>query len=199
MPKYDGKRTLAIVKCLQRIKNNKPLEEANSMNQLDKKNIINLSEHPLFEKNEVDCPGEKKRFCRDQSSDFIETLFRFLGDKRRTVVSFMRMKLDRKMRAVFRRDLERCRDIRDEARCVKTYFGYLRMTDAGAVLAILAQMLPGKIEALTYHGEAFPENRLMKFAKTFNFAHEDVSVFMLMMLMTRNQPGAERENRMANV
>jgi len=124
---------------------------------------------------------------RDKDMDFIETLFRFLGDKRQTVISFIGMKLDRKMRAVFRRDLEKCRNIREEGRCVRLYFGYLRINDARTLLEILPEMLPGKIEALTYHGEACPENRLMKFAKSFHLSHEDVSVSMLMVLMMRSK------------
>ena len=64
------------------------------MRHQDKKNIITLSEHSAFEKNEVDCPKRKKRFCRDKRTDFMETLFRFLGKKRAIVISFVRMKLD---------------------------------------------------------------------------------------------------------
>lgn len=167
------------------------------MNHPEKQNIIKLSDHLSFGKNEV--PASKKTGPTPRDMDFIETLFRFLGDKRHTVTSYIRMKLDRKMRALFCQDLEKCKNIREEGRCVKMYFGYLRLVDAGALLASLPELLPGKIEALTYHGDASPENRLMKFAKTFDLAHEDVSVCMLMMLMTRETPGQEKEYSVAKI
>jgi len=161
------------------------------MNSPEKQNIIKLSDHSAVGKRQMPAVEKTGPSPRDKDMDFIETLFRFLGDKRQAVISFIGMKLDRKMRAVFRQDLEKCQNLREEGRCVKKYFAYLRMIDAGILLASLPDLLPGKIEALTYHGEACPENRLMKFAKFFHLSHEDVSVCMLMMLMTRETPGQE--------
>jgi len=121
--------------------------------------------------------------------DFIETLFRFLGDKRHTVISFIRMKLDRQRRAFFSQELKMCKNLRQEGRCVKKYIGHLKVNDARALLMSLPDMLPGKIEALTYHGETSPENRLMKFAKTFGLSNEDALFCMFMFLMMRKDSG----------
>lgn len=167
------------------------------MNSLKQQNMIKLSDHPGFGKPQVGEEGKSRLPGRERAEDFIETLFRFLGDRRRVVASYLRMKLDRKMRTVFHQDLEKCRDMREEGRCVKKYFKYLRLTDAGNLLAGLPDLIPGKIEALTYHGESAPARRLMKFAATFDISHEEATVLMLMMLMTRDRPGREKEYAIA--
>ncbi len=159
------------------------------MQHPQKKNVITLSNHRSFEKNEL-CVAEKSEAApRDKEMDFIETLFRFLGDKRATVISFIRMKLDRQRRAFFINELKICKNLREEARCVKKTIGYLKMNDARALLMCLPEMLPGKIEALMYHGETSTENRLMKFAKTFAMSDEDALFCMLFFLMTRADHG----------
>jgi hypothetical protein len=148
-------------------------------------NVITLSDHAAFEKNELFETCKTESAYRDKDMDFIETLFRFLGDKRHTVTSFIRMKLDRQRRAFFTTDLKMCDNLRQEGRCVKKYIGHLKVNDAKALLMSLPDMLPGKIEALTYHGEDMPENRLMKFAKTFGLSDDDALFCMLFFLMTR--------------
>jgi len=148
-------------------------------------NIITLSEHPVFEKNEVSGTEKTGHVSRNKDMDFIETLFRFLGDKRHTVISFIRMKLDRQRRAFFAKELGICDNLRQESRCVKKYIGHLKVNDARALLLSLPDMLPGKIEALSFHGETSPEKRLMKFAKTFGLSDEDALFCMFMFLMMR--------------
>jgi len=152
-------------------------------------NVITLSDHTAFEKNELVETGKTDPAYRDKDMDFIETLFRFLGDKRHTVISFIRMKLDRQRRAFFIKDLKMCENLRQESRCAKKYIGYLKVNDAKALLMSLPDMLPGKIEALTFHGEDMPENRLMKFAKTFGLSDDDVMFCMFFFLMTREELG----------
>ena len=155
------------------------------MYRQEHRNIITISDHPAFEKNEVVSAEKEVPEPRDKGADFIETLFRFLGDKRHIVISFIRMKLDCRRGVVFSRELEMCQSPGEERRCVKKYIGHLKVNDAKALLMSLPEMLEGKIEALTYHGEDLPENRLMKFAKTFEFSHEDAVFCMLFFLMTR--------------
>lgn len=152
-------------------------------------NVITLSDHATFEKNELPATVKTQSAHRDKDMDFIETLFRFLGDKRHIVLSFVRMKLDRQRRAFFNRELQMCESLRQEGRCVKKYIGHLKVNDAKALLMSLPDMLPGKIEALTYHGEDMPENRLMKFAKTFGLSDDDALFCMLFFLMTREDLG----------
>ncbi|MBC2716347.1 MAG: hypothetical protein HF978_13645 [Desulfobacteraceae bacterium] len=154
-------------------------------------NIITLSNHPAFEKNELFATEKTGPARRDKDMDFIETLFRFLGDKRHTVISFIRMKLDRQRRAFFRKELKMCENLRQEGRCAKKYIGYLKVNDAKALLMSLPDMLPGKIEALIYHGETSPEKRLMKFAKTFELSDGDALFCMLFFLMTRENVSPE--------
>jgi len=152
-------------------------------------NVITLSDHKAFEKNEL-IEGDKTDLAyRDKDMDFIETLFRFLGDKRHAVMSFIRMKLDRQRRIFFINELKLCEDLRQESRCVKKYIGHLKVNDAKALLMSLPDMMPGKIEALTFHGEDLPKNRLMKFAKTFGLSDEDALFCMLFFLMTRDSSG----------
>jgi len=152
-------------------------------------NIITLSEHRVFEKKEIAEKEKTGHLSRDKDMDFIETLFRFMGGKRQTVISFIRMKLNRKKQAFFIRELTKCGSLRQQARCIKKYIGHLKVNDAKALLMSLPELLPGKIEALTYHGEDMPENRLMKFAKTFNLSNDDVLFCMLFFLMTREDLG----------
>jgi len=152
-------------------------------------NVITLSEHRVFEKKEVVEKDKTGHLSRDKDMDFIETLFRFMGGKRQTVISFIRMKLNRQKQAFFIRELKKCGSLRQQARCIKKYIGHLKVNDARALLMSLPELLPGKIEALTYHGEDMPENRLMKFAKTFNLSNEDALFCMLFFLMTREDLG----------
>jgi len=152
-------------------------------------NVITLSEHPVFEKNEVFETEKTGHLSRNKDMDFIETLFRFLGNKRHTVISFVRMKLDRQKRAFFSKELEKCDNLRQQARCIKKYIGHLKVNDAKALLVSLPDMLPGKIEALIYHGESSPENRLMKFARTFELSDDDALFCMFFFLMTREDLG----------
>jgi hypothetical protein len=152
-------------------------------------NVITLSDHAAFEKSELFEADKTDLAYRDKDMDFIETLFRFLGDKRHIVFSFVRMKLDRQRRTFFSRELKMCESLRQEGRCVKKYIGHLKVNDAKALLMSLPDMLPGKIEALTYHREDMPENRLMKFAKTFGLSDEDALFCMLFFLMTREDIG----------
>ena len=156
-----------------------------TMQNHKEQNVFTLSDHPAFEKNELFAPEKTEPAHRDKDMDFIETLFRFLGDKRHTVVSFIRMKLVRQRRAFFSNELEMCENLRQEGRCVKKYIGHLKVNDAKALLMSLPELLPGKIEALIYHGETSPENRLMKFAKTFDLSDEDALFCMFMFLMMR--------------
>lgn len=148
-------------------------------------NVITLSDHAAFEKNELPATGKTQNTHRDKGMDFIETLFCFLGDKRHIVLSFIRMKLDRQRRVFFINELKLCENLRQEGRCAKKYIGHLKVNDAKALLMSLPEMLPGKIEALTFHGEDLPENRLMKFAKTFGLSGDDALFCMLFFLMTR--------------
>ena len=152
-------------------------------------NVITLSNHSAFEKSELSAARKTDQPYRDKDMDFIETLFRFLGEKRHTVISFIRMKLDRQRRVFFIKELELCENLRQESRCVKKYISYLKVNDAKALLMSLPVMLPEKIEALTYHGEDLPEKRLMKFAKTFRLSNDDALFCMLFFLMTREGPG----------
>ncbi len=148
-------------------------------------NVITLSNHSAFEKSELSATEKIDQPRRDKDMDFIETLFRFLGDKRHAVISFIRMKLDRQRRAFFTNELAMCENLRQEGRCAKKYIGHLKVNDAKALLMSLPDMLPGKIEALIYHGETSPDKRLMKFAKTFDLADEDALFCMFFCLMTR--------------
>jgi hypothetical protein len=152
-------------------------------------NVITLSDHAAFEKNELSAGDKAETVYRDKDMDFIETLFRFLGDKRHMVLSFIRMKLDPKRRAFFSKELKMCENLRQEGRCIKKYIGHLKVNDAKALLMNLPDMMPGKIEALAYHGESSPENRLMKFAKTFGLSDADALFCMLFFLMTRDGLG----------
>ena len=154
-------------------------------------NIITITNHPAFEKNELTVT-EKIALPVDKDMDFIETLFRFLGDKRHTVIAFIRMKLDARRRNIFTNELERCQNLRQQARCAKKYISHLKVSDAKALLMSLPEMLAGKIEALTYHGEASPENRLMKFARTFGLTDDDAMFCMFFFLMTRSDSGKSR-------
>jgi hypothetical protein len=152
-------------------------------------NVITLSDYAAFEKNELSAAGKTETVCRDKDMDFIETLFRFLGDKRHIVLSFIRMKLDRQRRVFFIKELNMCESLRQESRCIKKYIGQLKVNDAKALLTSLPDMLSGKIEALTFHGEDLPENRLMKFAKTFELSDDDSLFCMLFFLITREGLG----------
>jgi len=155
------------------------------MHQQKEVNVITLSEHRTFEKNEVFETEKTGHISRDKDMDFIETMFRFLGNKRHTVISFIRMKLERQKRVFFSTELENCENLRQQARCMKKYINHLKVNDARALLMSLPDMLSGKIEALTYHGEDSPENRLMKFAATFDLSDEDTLFCMLSFLMMR--------------
>ncbi len=169
------------------------------MHKQKEQNIITLSNHPAFEKNELFATEKTGPARRDKDMDFIETLFRFLGDKRHTVISFIRLKLDCRRRSFFSNELKMCENLRQEGRCVKKYIGHLKVNDARALLMSLPDMLPGKIEALSFHGETSPENRLMKFAKTFELSDEDALFCMVFFLMTRKTQGeAEPLNMMAS-
>ncbi|MGB9500172.1 MAG: hypothetical protein ACKVE4_10605 [Dissulfuribacterales bacterium] len=157
-----------------------------------KKNIITLSEHPAFEKRQLfmkktadNCLPGKASDPAKKEMDFIETLFRFLGHKRHLVISFIKMKFDPRTRIFFDKEIKACMDQREEGRCVKRYFGRLKAKDARALIMGLFDMLPGKIEALIYHGETEPENRLKKFVKTFSLSEADVTCCMLFLLLTR--------------
>ena len=151
-------------------------------------NIITIANHPAFEKNELTI-REKTALPVNKDTDFIETLFRFLGDKRHTVIAFIRMKLDGRRRKIFANELEMCQNLRQQARCARKYISHLKVSDARALFMSLPEMLPGKIEALTYHGEASPENRLMKFARTFGLTDDDAMFCMFFFLMTRADAG----------
>lgn len=151
-------------------------------------NIITIANHPAFEKTELTV-AEKTARPMDKDMDFIETLFRFLGDKRHIVIAFIRMKLDARRRKVFTNELELCQNLRQQARCAKKYISHLKVSDAKVLLMSLPEMLPGKIKALIYHGEASPENRLMKFAKTFGLTDDDAMFCMFFFLMTRPDAG----------
>jgi len=156
------------------------------------KNIITLSEHPAFEKRQLsfknsadNCLPGKACNPAKKEMDFIETLFQFLGDRRRLVISFIKMKLDPHTRILFNKEINVCMDQREEARCVKRYFGHLKTNDAMALLMSLPDTLPGKIEALIYHGETVLESRLKKFIKTFFLSETDVTCSMLFLLLAR--------------
>jgi len=156
------------------------------------KNIITLSEHPAFEKRQLsfknsadNCLPGKVCDPAKKEMDFIETLFQFLGDRRRLVISFIKMKLDPRTRILFNKEINVCMDQREEARCVKRYFGHLKTNDARGLIMGLFDMLPGKIEALIFHGEILGENRLKKFVKTFSLSEADVTWCMLFLLLAR--------------
>ena len=160
------------------------------MQEHHKKNIITLSEHPVFEKRQlftkkIKCMPAQIDDHAKKEMDFIETLFQFLGDKRRLVISFIKMKLDPRTRIFFNKEINACQDVRDESRCVKRYFGHLKTNDAMAMIMGLFDMLPGKIEALIYHGETVLESRLKKFIKTFFLSETDVTWCMLFLLLAR--------------
>ena len=161
-------------------------------------NVITLSNHKAFEKNELFATEKTGPAHRDKDMDFIETLFRFLGNKRHAVISFIRMKLDCQRRAFFSKELKMCENLRQESRCIKKYIGHLKVNDAKALLMSLPDMLPGKIEALIYHGETSPEKRLMKFAKTFDLSDEDALFCMFFFLMTRENVSSEIFYSMTN-
>lgn len=160
------------------------------MHQQDKKNIITLSEHPAFEKHEIAAINARAKLCRDKHMDFLEALFRFLGKKRSTVNTFVRLKLDYRKRLLFERELSARENVRDEIRCVRKYFGHLKTNDAMALMMSLPDMLEDNIEALTFHGEASPADRMQKFARTFGLTHEDAAYCMFFFLMTREDENA---------
>jgi len=166
------------------------------MQKHNKENVITISDHQKFEKNELASSEKTVSHCSDKDMDLIETLFRFLGHRRQTVFSFIRMKLDCRRREFFSHELKTCETLREQARCAKKYIGHLKVNDARALLMSLPEMLPGKIEALTYHGETSPVNRLMKFAKTFDLSGEDALFCMLFFLMTRENPRGTDELNM---
>ncbi len=143
--------------------------------------VITLSEYAKKENREGAAERRDSDAVRQRTSrtDLLETLFRFLGEKRRYVVAFVRMKLDRPGRMEFIKELAACRDMHDEVRCVKQFAGRLKVNDFAVLMNSLPAMLSGKIEALTYHGEAMPENRLMKFASTLGFTEADATGCML--------------------
>lgn len=152
-------------------------------------NVITLSDHAAFEKNELGAEQKSGSAHRDKDMDFAETLLGFLGKKRSAVISFIRMKLEPRYRSFFDIELKECENLRQQARCIKKYIGRLKVNDAKTLLLNLPEMLSGKIEALAYHGEASPENRLMKFAKTFELSDADALFCMLFFLMTRQNTG----------
>ena len=156
-----------------------------------KKNIITLSKHPSFEKKQLftkktteKCMPVQKSDPAKKEMDFIETLFQFLGHRRQIVISFIKMKLDSRTRIFFNKEIKACQEVRDECRCVKRYFGHLKSKDAMALIMGLPDMLPGKIEALIYHGETALENRLKKFVNTFSLSEADVTWCMLFFMFT---------------
>lgn len=159
------------------------------MQEHKEENIIALSNHVAFEKNELSPAYNAGQTLRDKKMDFFETLFRFLGERRHTVISFIRMKLDRRKQRFFNEELKACRNLREESRCVKKYINHLRINDARALVMSLPEMIPGKIEALIFHGERSPQDRLKKFAKTFDLSDEDALFCMFFFLMTHNDPG----------
>ena len=157
-----------------------------------KHNIITLSKHQTFEKRQLFVKKSADKDTRGKAGapakkemDFIETLFRFLGAQRQMVISFIKMKLDVRTRILFNKEMMVCRDVRDESRCVKRYFGHLKSKDARALIIGLPDMIPGKIEALIYHGETALENRLKKFINTFSLSEADVIWCMLFFMFTR--------------
>jgi len=131
--------------------------------------------------------NKEDRMARgDKDMDFIETLFRFLGENRRTVIAFVRMKLDRRRREEFIKDLRGCENLREQARCVRQYVFHLRVKDARSLIMSLPEMMPEKIDALAFHGEADPADRLRKFAKTFGVSDAQSLFCMVFLLMTRD-------------
>lgn len=130
-------------------------------------NVITLSKHPAFTKNELVAEKKKQRSSRETSIDFIENLFRFLGEKRGMVFRFIRMKLDRQRRVSFAEELDQCRNLTEESRCVKKYIGHLKVNDVSALFMSLPEILPGRIEAFVCFLDSSDENRLTKLQKTF--------------------------------
>jgi hypothetical protein len=151
--------------------------------------IITLSDYTGFEKNQ-EAAGEKTERPGDRDMDFVETLFRFLGDKRRMVFAFVRMKLDRQRRTDFVKDLADCENPREQARCVRQYIRHLKVGDARSLVMSLPEMMPEKIEALAFHGETDPANRLRKFAKTFGVSDAESLFLMVFLLMIRDSADA---------
>jgi hypothetical protein len=199
MPVYN---TLAEQETIS--KKNKHKTEGIIMQSHHKKDIITLSKHPAFEKRELFTveSGEKSMFGENSTPekkdmDFIETLFRFLGTRRQMVISFVRMKLDGRTRILFSKEIKMCRNVREESRCVKRYFGHLKTNDATALLVSLIETLSGKIEALIYHGEDRAENRLKKFIKTFSLSESDVTSGMLFLLLARKNIGGQASQSIA--
>jgi hypothetical protein len=187
MPVYT---ILAEHESISRSINHKTKDAAMQLKQ--KNNVITLSKHQAFEKSELftkkttdKCLTERNRVPVKKNMDFIETLFQFLGNKRGLVISYIKMKLDPRARRLFNKEIKACLDLRDECRCVKRYFGRLKTKDAKALIVGLPDMMPGKIEALIYHGETEPENRLKKFVKTFSLSEADVTCCMLLLMLTR--------------
>jgi len=157
------------------------------MNIQQKPNVITLSDRRSFEKSEIVIEKNQGRTIMEKNKDFVETLFCFLGDKRFTLISYISMKLDRRKRLFFSEELEKCQDVRAECQCVKKYFRHLKTNDAMSLLASLPEMLSGKIEALTFHGEKRPEKRLEKFVKLLGLSDADIELCMLLFLFTRDE------------
>lgn len=194
--KCDQYRTHVVYNILQEHEStsksfNHKTEDA-AMQLKHKNNVITLAKHQAFEKRQLfdkkttdKCVPDKASGPAKRQMDFIETLFQFLGAQRQMVISFVKMKLDARTRIHFNKEMMACQDVRDESRCVKRYFGHLKTNDAMALLMSLPDMLPGKIEALIYHGEEQKENRLKKFIKTFSISEAEVTCSMLFLLMAR--------------
>ena len=160
------------------------------MKNLKHQTVITLSDYRPPEKNqnaaapETGRPEYAPENKADRDMDFIETLFRFLGENRRTVIAFVRMKLDRHRRKEFIKDLAGCENPRDQARCLRNYICRLNVSDARTLIMSLPELMPEKIETLAFHGETDPANRLRKFARTFALSDPESLFCMIFFLMT---------------
>ena len=149
--------------------------------------VITLSDYQRPEKHR-NAAEEKIPPQSDRDMDFIETLFRFLGENRHRVIAFIRMKLDPARRKAFIKDLAECGNLREQARCVRRSIGHLKAKDARALIMGLPEMMPEKIDALAFHGETDPAIRLRKFAETFGVSDAESLFCMVFLLMTRDCP-----------
>ncbi|MGM0451877.1 MAG: hypothetical protein ACQERN_01765 [Thermodesulfobacteriota bacterium] len=127
--------------------------------------------------------GQASDRHQQEGAEFLETLFRLLGEKRHTVIRFVQMKLDKEKRRFFRREMAGCRSIKAESRCVKDYIAHLSVKDVRALLTGLPEMAAEKDEALIYPGETLPEKRLAKFARTYGVSDAEMNRCMLFSLL----------------
>ncbi len=146
--------------------------------------VISLADRTTFEKRQLseNCCRNRKPPITGRAS-FMEILFGLLGEKRQTVISFVVMKLDRRRRRFFKADLENCRTLKDECRCVKSYMAHLPAKDLNILLEWVRRTLSGKIGAVAYPGESDPDRRIEKFARTFGFDRAKVDDCMLFLLL----------------